>query len=52
MMDEHFDLFFYKYGIWDYTLYSETWGWCRYRCYHDGGWLEGYNLQPIVYWGA
>ena len=50
-----FDLFFAKYGIWDYTLWRRVpgyEGYWRYRCYHDGGWLEGYNLEPVIYWGA
>lgn len=24
----------------------------RLRAYHDGGWLEGYKVDPVVYWGA
>ena len=49
---------FDKYGIWDYTVFIEGKhfkqyrGWYRFRCYHDGGWLEGYDLEPVVYWGA
>jgi len=48
----NFNVFFDKYGIWDYTMFSETWGFIRYRYYNDGAWLEGYNVEPVVYWGA
>ena len=54
----YFGLFFAKYGVWDYTKYmygnyddGET-GYYRWQCYHDGGWLEGYRLEPVIYWGA
>ena len=48
---------FDKYGIWDYVEYfclykDEGGGYYRFRCYHDGAWLEGYDFEPVVYWGA
>ena len=47
---------FDKYGIWDYTVYANdlygNLGWYRFRCYHNGGWLEGYDFEPVIYWGA
>lgn len=56
MMNEHFDLFFAKYGVCDYLIYgndiNNNKGWYRYRVYHDGGWLEGYDIEPVIYWGA
>lgn len=56
-MHDHFDLFFAKFGIWDYCIWAmlldnKEWGWYRFRCYHDGAWLEGYDLEPVIYWGA
>lgn len=24
----------------------------RCRAYHDGAWLEGYDTEPVIYWGA
>ena len=49
---------FDAYGIWDYVVYkygryddNDT-GYYRSRAYYDGGWLEGYDLEPVVYWGA
>ena len=27
-------------------------GWFRIRGYHDGAWLEGYDADYVVYWGA
>ncbi len=53
-----FDLFFAKFGRFDYVKYmygrdddSYT-GYYRFRCYHDGAWLEGYDLEEVSYWGA
>ncbi len=53
-----FGQFFAKFGQWDYTKYmygkyddGET-GYYRWQCYHDGAWLEGYRLEPVIYWGA
>ena len=44
---------FDKYGIWDYVVWvNDCDYYIRYRCYHDGGWLEGYDLEPVIYWGA
>ena len=47
---------FDKYGIWDYVIYANdlygNLGYYRFRCYHDGGWLEGYDMEPVIYWGA
>lgn len=56
--DRIFNLLMEKYGIFDYTKYlydrsdgSDT-GYYRWAGYHDGAWLEGYYLQPVIYWGA
>lgn len=46
-----------------FNLLMEAYGWrdivlCvqgaafRLRAYHDGGWLEGYQTDPVIYWGA
>ena len=29
-----------------------SFGVIRYRIYHDGAWLEGYRIEPVIYWGA
>lgn len=58
--DRVFNLMMKKYGMWDYTkfmygkkgLKDEDTGYYRWAAYHDGGWLEGYYLQPVIYWGA
>lgn len=51
-----FDLLFAKYGFFDYTVYSYdikgNKGWFRIRGYHDGAWLEGYDADYVIYWGA
>ena len=51
-----------KYGIFDYVVFIRDFGrykitnwdsgWYRWRGYHDGGWLEGYAIDPVIYWGA
>ena len=56
--DPLFDLLMERYGVFDHTIYINDKlsglyaGWYRYRHYHDGGWLEGYDLEPVMYWGA
>lgn len=58
MRNDFFEMAFAKYGQWDYCVYAyepkdpTIRGWCRFRCYHDGAWLEGYDLEEIIYWGA
>ena len=51
-----FDVFMAKFGQYDYTVYGidlkGNRGWIRVRCYHDGAWLEGYDTQYVIYWGA
>jgi hypothetical protein len=60
-----FEKFFARYGVYDYCVYIRDYGdygrhkitnwdsgWYRQRCYHDGGWLEGYDIEPVIYWGA
>ena len=64
-----FEKFFARYGVHDYCVYIRDYGrykitnwdsgWYRRRCYHDGGWLEGYggwlegyDIEPVIYWGA
>lgn len=52
-MTEEFDLIFARCGIWDYAVWVYDYNYyVRYRAYHDGGWLEGYDIQPVMYWGA
>ena len=57
-MNDFFEMAFAKYGQWDYCAYAydskdpTIRGWCRFRCYHDGAWLEGYDLEELIYWGA
>ena len=46
-----FDLLMEKYGWYDYCDYIEK-TLFRFRAYHDGGWLEGYDIEPVIYWGA
>jgi hypothetical protein len=54
----HFDFCFQKFPCFDYVKYmygkhdDAYTGYYRWRCYHDGGWLEGYDIEPVVYWGA
>lgn len=56
--EETFDALMARYGRFDNVIYINHklsglyTGWYRFRCYHDGGWLEGYDLQPVIYWGA
>ncbi len=40
------------YGLWDYATWDERYGYVRFRCYNDGSWLEGYDVEPVIYWGA
>ena len=47
-----FNLFFDKFGRFDYVVYTKKFGYLRYRCYHDGAWLEGYDMEEVIYWGA
>lgn len=47
-----FDALMERYALWDYCVWVDGFGFLRDRCYHDGGWLEGYALDPIIYWGA
>jgi hypothetical protein len=42
-----FDDLMERYGRFDYVI-----GQFRWRGYHDGGWLEGYDIEPVIYWGA
>lgn len=57
-MNTSFDALFEAYPCFDYVIWSyfrsenHSLGWYRYRCYHDGAWLEGYDVQPVIYWGA
>jgi len=56
MMDEDlqrktFNMLFARFGVYDYCDYIGN-TLFRCRCYHDGGWLEGYDIEPVIYWGA
>ena len=51
MSSNFFEMAFAKYGWYDYCDYiGKTL--FRFRAYHDGGWLEGYDIEPVIYWGA
>ena len=41
----------YDYCVWRMEIGGGT-GLFRFRCYHDGGWLEGYATDYVIYWGA
>lgn len=52
-----FDKFFARFGqedfvVWGFNIACRTCGYHRVRCYHDGDWLEGYDIEPVIYWGA
>lgn len=46
-----FDKFFARFGVYDYCDYIGN-TLFRFRAYHDGAWLEGYDIDPVIYWGA
>jgi hypothetical protein len=54
-----FELLMKKYGVYDYTKwigdsprFDIDAGMYRIRCYHDSGWFEDYDMEPVIYWGA
>lgn len=54
-MNEVFEALYAKYGFADYVVWGGccyTWGYIRYRHYNDGAWLQGYDSEPVIYWGA
>jgi hypothetical protein len=52
LMTQTFDLLMESYGYRNYVVFSERWGFVQILGYHDGGWLEGYDVRPVIYWGA
>jgi hypothetical protein len=52
LMTQTFDLLMASYGYRNYVVFSERWGFVQILGYHDGGWLEGYDVRPVIYWGA
>jgi len=46
-----FDLLMKRCGWMDSVICVAGGAW-RLRAYHDGGWLEGYKTEPVIYWGA
>lgn len=50
--EEVFDLLMKEYGYLDIVVWVDGYGFIRWRGYHDGGWLEGYQTSYIHYWGA
>lgn len=47
-----FDALMSMYGLFDYVVCTKYGTALRYRCYHDGAWLEGHDVEPVIYWGA
>ena len=57
MIDPAFEFLMKKYGRWDYIFCvpgTNEWSneFYRIRHYHDGGWIENHNIEPVIYWGA
>jgi hypothetical protein len=48
---EIFEILMAHYGFRDVVLCLQGAAF-RFRAYHDGGWLEGYRTDPVIYWGA
>ena len=49
---EVFDALMRRYGVADIIYFDREFGLTRYREYFDGGWLQGYRVEPVIYWGA
>lgn len=53
-----FDTLMEMYGIFDIAIHLDNRlsglysGYYRYRRYNDGNRLEGYDLEPVIYWSA
>ncbi len=46
-----FDALMKSYGLIDYVICARG-GAVWFRKYDDGGWLEGYSIDAVIYWGA
>lgn len=52
-MRDAFDALMAVYGYADDCQWSEQdHGYIRRRAYYDGGWIQGYRVEPVTYWGA
>jgi hypothetical protein len=53
-MDDYdtFNALMRRYGVIDLVFIDREFGLTRYREYSDGGWLQGYRVEPVLYWGA
>ena len=55
MGDDHellFNALMLKFGVMDYVIWTPAFDYVRVRSYNDGAWLEGYRMDPVMYFGA
>jgi len=51
--DADFAYLMERYGYLDYVVWVDHYKhYMRFRGYREGGWLEGYQSDFVIYWGA